>query len=367
MVLVQDLLNPDPASEARKYKLKTLVQSPRSYFMDVKCPGCLKITTVFSHAQTPVSCDSCSTVLCTPTGGKCKLTEGCAFRRKIPRVITIAGSDPSGGAGIEADIKTISVLGCYGMTCIDGITIQNTKGVFGKELADFSTIDTIMTSNFDDNEEIDAIKVGMMTGSVVQWFRERYGDCNVKYLVVDPIISSSSGYNLAKQNLIKDAAMHIYSKATLLTPNFREALQIMNILGHDTSKYTSANDLTHYTNLAEDISAATRCRAVLLKGGHMPRIGQSQNNNTICDILYDSSMPKSSQITIYKHSRIIRGKNTHGTGCTLSSAIASYLSLGRNLQDAVKLATCYVHNAMRFADSSLGQGVGPLNHIYDVS
>lgn len=82
MVLVQDLLHPNPASEAQKYKLKTLVQAPRSFFMDVKCPGCLNITTVFSHAQTAVTCDGCATVLCQPTGGKAKLTEGCSFRRK---------------------------------------------------------------------------------------------------------------------------------------------------------------------------------------------------------------------------------------------------------------------------------------------
>ncbi|SCV99512.1 LAFE_0A04786g1_1 [Lachancea fermentati] len=82
MVLVQDLLHPNPASEAKKHKLKTLVQGPRSYFLDVKCPGCLNITTVFSHAQTAVTCESCSTVLCTPTGGKAKLSEGTSFRRK---------------------------------------------------------------------------------------------------------------------------------------------------------------------------------------------------------------------------------------------------------------------------------------------
>lgn len=82
MVLVQDLLHPNPASEAQKHKKKTLVQGPRSYFMDVKCPGCLNITTVFSHAQTAVTCDGCSSVLCTPTGGKAKLTDGCSFRRK---------------------------------------------------------------------------------------------------------------------------------------------------------------------------------------------------------------------------------------------------------------------------------------------
>ncbi|KAK5781391.1 hypothetical protein RI543_001233 [Arxiozyma heterogenica] len=82
VVLVQDLLHPTAASEARKHKLKTLVQAPRSYFLDVKCPGCLNITTVFSHAQTAVTCESCATVLCTPTGGKAKLSEGTSFRRK---------------------------------------------------------------------------------------------------------------------------------------------------------------------------------------------------------------------------------------------------------------------------------------------
>ncbi|GMG09878.1 unnamed protein product [[Candida] boidinii] len=82
MVLVQDLLNPSPSSEAKSHKLKNLVQAPRSLFMDVRCPGCLQITTVFSHAQTAVTCDSCTNVLCTPTGGKAKLSEGCAFRRK---------------------------------------------------------------------------------------------------------------------------------------------------------------------------------------------------------------------------------------------------------------------------------------------
>ncbi|GMM45824.1 ribosomal 40S subunit protein S27B [Pichia kluyveri] len=82
MVLVQDLLHPSATSEAQKHKLKTLVQGPRSFFMDVKCPGCLQITTLFSHSQTAVSCENCTEILCTPTGGKCKLSEGCAFRKK---------------------------------------------------------------------------------------------------------------------------------------------------------------------------------------------------------------------------------------------------------------------------------------------
>lgn len=281
-------------------------------------------------------------------------------KRNIPKVLTIAGSDPSGGAGIEADIKSITVMGCYGLTCIDGITIQNTMGVYGKKVTEFEGLTKILYSNFNNGSPIDAIKIGMMTEGIVQWFKSCYSHGMVKFLVVDPIISSSSGYNLAKMMLIKSAIDNVYLHATLLTPNFEEALKIIEILGHERSKYTSRNCLESFYMLAKDIACFTKCHAVLLKGGHMPL--SKVNNTELVDVLYDPD--NIDKFTIFKHGRIVGAKNTHGTGCTLSSAIASCLALGNSLQDAVQIGTSYVHNAMKFADSSLGKGKGPLNHIY---
>ncbi len=281
-------------------------------------------------------------------------------QRTIPKVLTIAGSDPSGGAGIEADIKTITAMGCYGMTCIDGITVQNTMGVYGKYVTDLKTLGQIMSANFDNDGHIDAIKIGMMTEAVVQWFKRSYSRGMVKYLVVDPIISSSSGYNLAKMKLVKEAIDNVYLHATLLTPNFEEALKIIDIMGMDRSKYTSKNNMESFCRLAKDIARFTKCRTVLLKGGHMPISGI--NDTELVDILYDPD--NADEFTVFKHCRILGAKNTHGTGCTLSSAITSCLALGKSLQEAVEIGTCYVHNALRFADSGLGKGKGPLNHIY---
>lgn len=272
---------------------------------------------------------------------------------RLPTVLTIAGSDPSGGAGVEADIKTITVLGCFGMTCVDGITIQNTMGVYGKHVTSLQALQAILTSI---ENEVDVIKIGMMTDNVVEWFK-RYYHGQAKYLVVDPIISSSSGYTMAKQQMIRNAANFIYCKATLLTPNFNEAIAIVEILGKSKSKYAK-HDLQHYKMLAQDLTSYTGARAILLKGGHMPSI-----DSNMLDILYDST---NNSFTLYKHAKIIGAKNTHGTGCTLSSAIASYLSKGETLQDSVKKATIFLHNAMRFADISLGKGKGPLNHIYNL-
>lgn len=265
----------------------------------------------------------------------------------VPRVLTIAGSDPSGGAGIEADLKTITALGCYGLTCIDALTIQNTNGVSGKRITDEETINSILQTDFEDGVP-DAIKVGMMTVPVMRWF-QRHG--TLDNLVVDPIISSSSGYSMAKQQLVKDSIEHVYGKATLLTPNVLEASKIMELVSHP----VQISNIEEMKDCAKQLCDAVHCRAVLLKAGHMPA------EKTLSDVLYDSI---DGSFTEYLHPRILDMKNSHGTGCTLSSAIACHLAMGYSLADSIKLATIYLHNALIHADPSLGLRNGPVNHLY---
>ncbi|KAH3661793.1 hypothetical protein OGAPHI_005971 [Ogataea philodendri] len=332
MVLVQDLLHPSAASEAKKHKLKTLVQEPRSFFMDVKCPGCLQITTVFSHAQTAVTCDSCTTVLCTPTG--------------------VAGSDPSGGAGIEADLKTISAHGCYGLTSIDMLTIQNTLGVTGKLETSYSTMEQLLSANFA-NDTICAVKIGVLSRSALSTlvpYLERYRPI----LVVDTVISSTSGFNLAKRKLVEDSIAQLYPKATILTPNYDEATTIYNLLVPDVQ--VGEPSVTGCEFLAKNIALRVGCEAVLVKGGHVPAVADK-----IVDVLYERG---TNRYTHFAHPKIYNSKNTHGTGCTLSSAIASNLAKKQPVQQAVRNSIIYVHNAIRHAEPSIGKGNGPLNHVY---
>ncbi|GMG39379.1 unnamed protein product [Ambrosiozyma monospora] len=153
--------------------------------------------------------------------------------KQPPTVLTIAGSDPSGGAGVEADLKTITSLKCYGLTCITTLTTQNTTGVKAKLNTDYDTITGIMSTIFEDFIQLDAIKVGVVTSEVVRWFSEHYHEIKwkVKFVVIDPIISSSSGFDLSKLKIVQDCVEVVYPWATLLTPNFNEAMKILHVLG----------------------------------------------------------------------------------------------------------------------------------------
>lgn len=261
------------------------------------------------------------------------------MRKYIP-VLSIAGSDPSGGAGIQADIKTISALGCYAMTAITSLTAQNTTGVrsimpsTGAIVAD--QIDMIM-------EDIPpmAIKTGMLcnlnVASTVADKLEQYRPDNI---VVDPVMVSTSGSKLLDDEAIDLIVKRIFPLSTIITPNKSEA----KVLTGETDPDRQAK-----------ILMGMGCRNVLLKGG------DSDRKDFKIDYLY----LENKHTGIELRADAVNMVNTHGTGCTLSSAIASYLALGYDLEQAVRAAKFYISRALEAgAFVTTGRGHGPVNHFY---
>lgn len=256
--------------------------------------------------------------------------------------LTIAGSDSSGGAGIQADIKTMTVHGVYAMSAITALTAQNTMGVTGimevgpEFLAE--QLDDIFTDIFPD-----AVKIGMVSSGelieVIAGKLVQYGAVNI---VVDPVMVSTSGSRLLADEAVDVLKRRLLPMADLLTPNVPEAEVLAGM------EIKTAEDME---KAAKIIGDTYRC-AVLCKGGH-----QLQDAN---DLLYrDGSMK-------WFMGRRIANSNTHGTGCTLSSAIASNLAKGCGLEEAVERAKVYLSGAL--ADMlDLGKGSGPLNHAFDVN
>ncbi|KAG7815854.1 hypothetical protein KL928_005193 [Ogataea angusta] len=194
-----------------------------------------------------------------------------------PRVLTVAGSDPSGGAGIEADLKTITSYGCYGLTCIDVLTVQNTLGVSGKLETAAAVVQGILDADFADGG-VDCVKIGVITRPVLTAlvpFLETFRPP----LVVDTVISSTSGFTLAKQTLVRDCIARLYRYATVITPNWDEAKIIYSLLFPDSD--VGEPSIAGCEDLARKLASAVGCRAVLVKGGHVPAQG------AVTDVLYD--------------------------------------------------------------------------------
>lgn len=254
--------------------------------------------------------------------------------------LTIAGSDSSGGAGIQADIKTMSAIGCYAMSAITSITAQNTTGVRSimpvspEVVAD--QIDMVMT----DIPPL-AIKVGMLCNAeVASAVAERLEHYRPQNLIVDPVMVSTSGSMLLEKDAVEVLTKRIFPLAELVTPNQME---------------TKA--LTGSSDTAEQIESLRRlgCRNILIKGGDTDR------TDIKVDILHLSATGE----TIELKADAIDTKNSHGTGCTLSSAIASYLALGYQLKEAVSMAKLYVTHALEAGSwITTGRGHGPVNHFF---
>ncbi len=261
------------------------------------------------------------------------------MRKYIP-VLSIAGSDPSGGAGIQADIKTISALGCYAMTAITSLTAQNTPGVrsimpsTGAIVAD--QIDMIM-------EDIPpmAIKTGMLCNlNVVSTVADKLEQYRPDNIVVDPVMVSTSGSKLLDDEAIDLIVKRIFPLSTIITPNRSEA----KVLTRETDPDRQAKILMEMG-----------CRNVLLKGG------DSDRKDFKIDYLY----LENKHTGIELRADAVNTVNTHGTGCTLSSAIASYLALGYDLEQAVRAAKFYISRALEAgAFVTTGRGHGPVNHFY---
>ena len=259
------------------------------------------------------------------------------------RVLSIAGSDSGGGAGIQADLKTFSALGCYGMTAITALTAQNTQGVHGIHSVPPEFLKAQLQAVIEDIG-VDAVKIGMLHSPeivrVVAWAIEHY---QLKQVVLDPVMVATSGDRLIAQETVQVLKHELFPLVTLVTPNLDEAALL---LGRSLSR---ADELDEAALALLDLGAP----AVLLKGGHLP-------GTAVVDVFVVPHEP-----CLHLRSSRIASKNIHGTGCTLSSAIAAYLALGLPLCQAVQEARLYILQAIATGAQVLtGQGHGPLNHGY---
>jgi hydroxymethylpyrimidine/phosphomethylpyrimidine kinase len=257
----------------------------------------------------------------------------------IPRVLSIAGSDSSGGAGIQADLKTMCALGCYGMTAITSVTCQDTRGVHGAHDLPPEFVANQITHVLDDIGA-DAIKIGMLSNAgiieAVAFALEARPGIPV---VLDPVMVAKSGDALFRDDAREALISLLLPLATLVTPNAPEATALSGVdILDDETAHDAARQIF-----------AQGAKAVLIKGGHRPGI-------EVRDLLLTADGFE----RVYAHERILTN-NTHGTGCTLSAAIACYLALGHGLPEAIELAGDYLHGAIKNA-LPLGHGHGPLNH-----
>ncbi len=258
------------------------------------------------------------------------------------KCLSIAGFDGSGGAGLQADLKTFSALGCYGMTVLTALPVQNTTGVRNCYDIPLTAIQEQLEAIFDDIIP-DSIKIGMLfkreVVELVANFLEQHA-AKIP-IVLDPVMVAKSGDYLLLPDAVLALKKHLLPLATIITPNMPEA---------ETLTATTASMAIQATTLLE-----LGANAVLIKGGHNK--GSSSN---------DLYMDQYKQ-TIWLNSSRIDSKNTHGTGCTLSAAIAAQLALGHPLIEACRLAKKYLSAALKAAQySSVGQGHGPVHHFHNI-
>ena len=260
-----------------------------------------------------------------------------------PIALTIAGSDSGGGAGIQADLKTFSALGAYGCSVITALTAQNTQGVQGIFNIDPEFIVLQLNSVFSDLA-IKAVKVGMLSHTgVIEAVADAIDKYNPAYLVVDPVMVATSGDVLLQQHAISCLKSTLIPKASIITPNLPEAAVLLNC-----SRPENLNDMISMIDPLMDLGA----EAVLLKGGHL-------SGEKAIDLFHDGH-------TLHQlEAPWVETRNTHGTGCTLSSAITAMLARGHALSEAVTAAKDYIAEAIAHADElTIGNGHGPVHHFY---
>ena len=272
---------------------------------------------------------------------------------QIPRVLTIAGSDSGGGAGLQADLKVITALGGYGMSVITAITAQNTLGVTRIQDIDLDVIDAQIDAVISDIG-VDIVKIGMLASpQIVRTVAKALRRHGVQRIVLDPVLRATSGASLGGDDTAQAIMTELFPMASLITPNMEEASLL---LGRDIS---GPDDF----KMAAQQLLAMGPQAVLIKGGHL-----DATHTQITDFLMWKTL-EGDQVVIkekeFKHYRV-NTLNTHGTGCSLASAIATYLADGHDLSHAVAKAIAYVEaglEAGRFL--SIGEGPGPLWHMHD--
>ena len=264
--------------------------------------------------------------------------------KKYHTVLTIAGSDCSGGAGIQADIKTISALGCYAASTITAVTVQNTCGVSAIHPipAEYvkSQIEAVMT-----DIKPEAVKIGMLNDvEIVRAIASSIKTYRPKFVVFDPVMVSTSGCKLIEDKAIEAIKNELIPLSTIITPTLKEAIVLTgDNISHAGSMIEAGRKILNYG-----------CHSVLVKGGHL-------DGDDMCDVLCINGDSNPYTFTARK----IDSHNTHGTGCTLSSAIATNLALGYTLQEAVNRAKEYVYKGILTGkDIHIGNGHGPLNHFH---
>lgn len=260
------------------------------------------------------------------------------------KVLSIAGFDGSGGAGIQADLKTFSALGCYGMTVLTALPVQNTCGVRSCYDIPLQAIKEQLEAIFDDIIP-DAIKIGMLFNSDIVKLVSSFLKTNAKNIpiVLDPVMVAKSGDPLLLPEAINSLKESLIPITTIITPNIPEALELTGI------KYANSNNMPEIANKLISLGS----KAVLLKGGHL-------EGDTSKDLYLDNHNNQ-----LWLEAPRITSRNIHGTGCTLSAAISSYLALGMQLDKACKLAKEYLYEAIKAAkDENIGKGQGSVHHFH---
>ncbi len=257
----------------------------------------------------------------------------------MKKVLTIAGSDSCGGAGIQADLKTFAALGVYGMSVVTAVTAQNTTGVYAVEEVSPAGVTAQMECLFEDIP-VDAVKIGMVsTTGIIQAIAQGLDKWNAKNVVLDPVMVSKSGNNLLRPDARDELVKRLLPLATVVTPNIPEAQALAN------RKIATVPEMETAAKVIKSMGP----RSVVIKGGHL--------EGEPVDVFYDGQ-----QFTHLSARRIVT-KNTHGTGCTFSSAIAAYLALGHSPLAAVQQAKEYITQAIAHS-FRLGKGVGPTHHFF---
>jgi len=261
---------------------------------------------------------------------------------KMKTALTIAGSDCSGGAGIQADIKTMTMNGVYAMSALTALTAQNTTGVRSIMESTPEFLKDQIDAVFEDIRP-DAVKIGMVSSAeLIKIIADRLAYYKAENIVVDPVMVATSGSELMKTDAVAELTRELLPLATLVTPNIPEAEVLSEQIVH------TKEDMERVAKLMGDTYGC----AVLLKGGH--------SINDANDLLYANGNCK------WFSGKRINNPNTHGTGCTLSSAIASNLAKGYDLEISIRRAKDYISGALA-AMLDLGQGSGPMNHAFDLN
>ncbi|MCF0053752.1 bifunctional hydroxymethylpyrimidine kinase/phosphomethylpyrimidine kinase [Dyadobacter sp. LJ53] len=263
---------------------------------------------------------------------------------RYPTILTIAGSDSGGGAGIQADLKTIGALGGYGASAITALTAQNTLEVRAVFPVPAAFLKEQLLTVLDDIQ-VDAVKIGMIgTVENALIIADIIAQFNPKFVVIDPVLTSTSGTKLATTEMISVFWERLFPIADLVTPNMDEAKLLLS---------TEIGSLETMKKAASEM-VAKGCKAVLLKGGHM-----------VSEKLFDVLVQKTQEVLVFE-SDFIPSQNLHGTGCTLSSAIATFMAHGNSLPEAIIFAKEYISAAIEAGkDVKTGHGNGPLNHFFD--